>query len=663
MKIRLVENITWLIDKKDIEVFNKDLLIESTSGKLTCKGILKNAPVTKYTENENGRVYSRPLWSNVKNSGKFEKSLCMADHTDDDAFPSVKNICGVWKNFNDGDAIATADLYCVGEYGALMVEIAQNEGKIGFSTAGYGEFLEYDKKIVNPETYDYESTDWIISPSQGTYFSNKENIVQESENKTENSSNLQESYTNNSKTIDKLDENIVSKENKKEVYMDKSILKNMVKSEITIAKNNPKLVEAIQGLKEVDCAGDAELTGKINVAINEITAKLEESKNITEKQLTEKVSKLEEMTARYNRLSEGYKKARAKVVELSENTNIMNSDISCLTEDCGKRDNDIKCLIEDRKIMRSDIKKMVEKYKALKKENVSFVAKIKEAEEVIGKQEDELEKLGFEFEEEEEELDADGNPVVKVEAPAEEVKEEELPAPEVLPTEAPKPEAIPVLAEEGDEQELPAPNTLPTEPAMIEAEGEEEITLDFNDEDESEDSFEMEEEDAMQAFEPEAKVIEEPVMAEEELPAPEVLPEAPIVEEEELDADGNPVVKPLEEEESEEEKEDEKEEEKPEEKMTEGISLSWGSKKVATKAAPVKTKMVESTLKADLKKFYELQIKTSPKVAAIKEQILGCKNMIDAFTMVQTFTAKKTDKLVKVAESTKKNDGTRSLKW
>ena len=170
----------------------------------------------------------------------------------------------------------------------------------------------------------------------------------------------------------------------------------------------------------------------------------------------------------------------------------------------------------------------------------------------------------------------------------------------------------------------------------------------------------MEEEDAMQAFEPEAEVVEEPVMTEEEMPAPEVLPEAPIVEEEELDADGNPVVKPLEEDE---EAEEEKEEEKPAEKMTEGISLQWGSKKVATKAAPVKTKIVESTLKADLKKFYELQIKTSPKVAAIKEQIMGCKNMIDAFTMVQTFTAKKTDKLVKVAESTKKNDGTRSLKW
>ena len=484
MKIKLVEKMNINIPQENIKVFEKTKLVESANSKYDALGILENVPFGKFNfVNANNRYYPRECFELLISSKIGEGAKCYANHAEKDN--DVTKLTGIWHNIrlNDSDNTGRGDLYCVGEYGQLLLNAlkAGSKGE-GMSTTAWGEYAQdYDElkkyeglnlgrdvQIVRPSTMDWQSpSDWVDSPSAGVV-ARLENIVQEQK---ENSSNLQESYTNNSTTIEKLDENIVSKENKKEVYMDKSILKNMVKSEITIAKNNPKLVEAIQGLKEVDCAGDAELTGKINVAINEITAKLEESKNVTEKQLTEKVSKLEEMTARYNKLSEGYKKVRAKVVELSESTKIRESDINYLTEDCGKRDNDIKCLTEDRKVMIADLKKIVEKYKNLKKENKTFAAKIKEAEEVIGKQENELEKLGFNFEEEEkEELDADGNPIVKVEAPAEEVKEEELPAPEVLPTEAPKPEAVPVLAEEGDEQELPAPDTLPTEPAMAEEE-------------------------------------------------------------------------------------------------------------------------------------------------------------------------------------------------
>ena len=666
MKIKLVENIIWTMDKKDIEIFNKDLLIESTNGKLTCKGILKNVPVTKYTENENGRVYGRELWSNVKKSGKFENSLCMADHTDDGT-PSVKNICGVWKKFNDNENIATADIYCVGKYGDLMIETAKNGGKIGFSTCGYGEFLEYNQKVVNPETYDYESTDWVISPSQGTYFSNQENIIAEQQIKENvNSSNLQESYTNNSKAIEtKLDENIKLTENKKEGYMEKSILKNMVMNEIKVAKNNPKLLEAIQGLKEVDTNGDVELINKVADAVEQITAKLEESKTNTEKQLTEKVSKLDEMTVRYNKLAEGYKKMKAKAMELTEGTRLMKEDINCLVEDSSLRDNDIKCLAEDRKNMFADMKKLIEDRKNMRKDIKAMTAKLKEAEEVIGKQEDEMEKLGYEFEEEDEELDADGNPVVKAEepvvAPAEEVKEEEMPAPEMLPVQPAE------IKEEGDEQELPAPDTLAPMPAQMEEEDDEMLTLDFDDEDE----MQMEEEDEMNAFElePEKMPMEEPVMAEEEMPAPEMLPtEEPKMEEEEeeeLDADGNPIVKPEEEmKEAEGEDEEEKEEEpKEDEKMEESklVKFSWNNKPAAK--ASVKAKVASnSTLKTDLQKLVETQSKKVPAIKDIEKQIMASKSLMAAFELIQEFTKSKKDKVVKIAESAS-STGLRKFKF
>jgi len=684
MKIKLVEKIGINVPIENIQVFEKMKIVESAGQNYEARGIVKSVPFTRYDHtNENNRYYPEETVDVLIKTGIGEGSKCYANHAENEE--DVTKLAGIWHNVvkDIKNKVGRADLYCIGEYGQLFLDAlkAGSRGE-GLSTVAWGEFIEEYKelqkyshlgpnvKIVNPSTLDWSSCgDWVSQPSQKV-FATLENVK---ENNNENSSNLNESYTNNSKTNDKLDENIKLQENKKEVTMDKAILRNMVRSECTIAKNKVNLLEAIQGLKEIDTDNDVDSIARVNATINEITAKLNESKSNVEKQLNESTTKLNEMTIKYNKLVENYNKASKKIVELNEATNIMGSDIKCLVEDCGHRDNDIKCLAEDRKVMISDLKKMIEDRKAMRKDVNGLTAKLKEAEEIIGNQEKEMEKLGYEFEEDDE-LDADGNPIVKepvaeeempapetLAAPAE-VKEEEIPAPEVLP------EVPAEIKEEGDEQELPMQvDTLPTEPAM--AEEDETITFDFDDEEE------LEEEDAFNAFEPETEepmVEEDEIVAPEEMPvempaeevkeeemsAPETLPtEEPKLEEEEdeVDENGNPIEK-VEESEEEEKPEEEKEE------MKESIKFVWDTKK-EVKKVPAKAKIVESTIKADLKKFYENQIAKNPSVKAIEKQIMSAKTLLEAFDLVDTFKSRKGDKLVKVTESKKSDTGVIKFKF
>ena len=682
MKIKLVEKIGINVPIENIQVFDKVKIVEAAGKTYEALAIVEKVPFTRFgSVNENNRYYPRKLWEKVIKEGICEGSSLYTNHAENETDVSKK--AGIWHNafIDDKNKVCRADLYLIGPNGQLFLDAlkAGSKGE-GISSVGYGEFedryeelkefgnIGHDVKVVRWDTYDGESYgDWVHQPSQNV-FATLEDIKENNEN----SSNLNESYTNNSKTNDKLDENIKLQENKKEVTMDKAILRNMVRSECTIAKNKVNLLEAIQGLKEIDTDNDVDSIARVNATINEITAKLNESKSNVEKQLNESTTKLNEMTIKYNKLVENYNKASKKIVELNEATNIMGSDIKCLVEDCGHRDNDIKCLAEDRKVMIADLKKMIEDRKAMRKDVNGLTAKLKEAEEIIGNQEKEMEKLGYEFEEDDE-LDADGNPIVKDEKPVmgeeempapetlaapAEVKEEEMPAPEVLP------EVPAEIKEEGDEQELPMQvDTLPTEPAM--AEEDETITFDFDDEEE------LEEEDAFNAFEPNGEVMEQPVISEEEMeieanPADQAAPAEEVKEEEMSAPETLPTEEPKleEDEDSDEEDEDEDEEkvEEPKEEMKESIKFVWDTKK-EVKKVPAKTKMVESTIKADLKKFYENQIAKNPSVKAIEKQIMSAKTLLEAFDLVDTFKSRKGDKLVKVTESKKSDTGVIKFKF
>ena len=129
-KLLLVESVSYIPKQDDVVILTDSKLTESINGKqYECRGILKNVPVTRYTENANGRVYSEELWRNVEKQGMFEGSDCLADHAEDDG--SVLSTVGVWHNFRVGESTANADLYCKKKKKELILEKAKAGGKIG----------------------------------------------------------------------------------------------------------------------------------------------------------------------------------------------------------------------------------------------------------------------------------------------------------------------------------------------------------------------------------------------------------------------------------------------------------------------------------------------------------------------------------------------------
>ena len=285
-KIKLIENfnIDFSKDKlkENVEILEKPKLIEdSTHKQFEARAIIRSIPVSRYTPNHNNRIYNESLWRNVLKSGRAEGSDCYGNHAVDDdgnVFDSV----GVWHNLRIGEKYPIADLYCIGEGGQLLAEKAKAGGKVGFSSVGYGEFLE-DNMTVNPDNYELEHlADWVVSPSQEVYATHEnmqedncgekkeceeiifeteeeegeenekkdekieENNIKNTENVQENIKNdesLNESFTN--KKVEDIEKSNTENQNKsKEVIMDKlqeASLKNHVNAEIVKARKNSNI--------------------------------------------------------------------------------------------------------------------------------------------------------------------------------------------------------------------------------------------------------------------------------------------------------------------------------------------------------------------------------------------------------------------------------------
>jgi hypothetical protein len=72
-KIRLVESFKFDEDT-EIDLFDKETLVESNGNTYTAKGIIKNIPVTNANPNRNGRIYPEKLWERVIKDRKAEGS-------------------------------------------------------------------------------------------------------------------------------------------------------------------------------------------------------------------------------------------------------------------------------------------------------------------------------------------------------------------------------------------------------------------------------------------------------------------------------------------------------------------------------------------------------------------------------------------------------------
>lgn len=416
-KLLLIEGVSYLPKSDDVVIFDNTKLTEDAKGnKFEARGILKNVPVTRYTENANGRIYSKALWENVHKSGMFEGADCLANHAEDDG--SVLNTVGVWHNFTVGESASSADLYCIGEAGQLLLEKAKAGGKVGFSTVGFGELNESDGKSVIESTFEFENCDWVRKPSQNVFATVE---------------NLTESVKDESKVLENKTTNILS-ENKIEVRnMDKmteATFKNQIRSAIKEAIANENYVEAIKELKEVSKTIPSEMVeqvAQVDSAIMQLQEKISIDKANAEKELKESKETLESLTEKYDvacktieQLKENLNKAskiveKASDPEVVKSMRLMEADIEQFTEDRIKMENDIKLFVEeirkrdedlaiydeDTQKRDADIERFIEERKKMKSKIDNTSKQLKKAEKHIAKLEKILEnEYGYEFEDE-----------------------------------------------------------------------------------------------------------------------------------------------------------------------------------------------------------------------------------------------------------------------
>lgn len=173
-------------------------------------------PISHYGnyENGNGRIYNTELWENVIDGQRdtYVGSPMLCDHPEGDKDGNPRDICGVWldckmgKPNHDGVGIVYGLLIPSGRLGEDLKDHLKKGLKVGTSSSGFGKLLS-DNKTVDPETYQIERlADFVLTPSQGTYFSWNEST-------SEVEDNIHESLENNDTSITESNINTVVKEN------------------------------------------------------------------------------------------------------------------------------------------------------------------------------------------------------------------------------------------------------------------------------------------------------------------------------------------------------------------------------------------------------------------------------------------------------------------
>jgi len=433
-KILLIENVSLHIDSKNIEIFDKPRIIESVdNGSYTARAIIKNVPVSKFTENLNGRIYNKQLDERIINNGLAEGNLSLADHPEDDG--SITRICGVWHNPRMDDKYSYGDWYLVGDHGQLILETIKAGGKIGVSRVGFGEILE-DGKTVDPDSYELQRYgDAVVNPSQevfATYENLTENISESIQKDIIkeiiiNEKNIIENKTTNILT-NVLEQNEV-KNDMSEKFIEAS-LRMQVKQLIKEAENSTMPVDSIKDLQEVLKTVPATMVEdivKLENTISKLQEKIEVEKVLAQKELKESKETLESLSKKYevaNQTIEGMKKQLEKAntlvekavnPDLEKSIKMMEADLSQFTKDRPLMENDIKCLTEkiaikeaelkafeeDTILRDKDIAKFKEERKALRKKVSVSDKALKEAEKHISDLEKTLkEDFGYDFDDE-----------------------------------------------------------------------------------------------------------------------------------------------------------------------------------------------------------------------------------------------------------------------
>lgn len=145
-------------------------------------------PISFYNKkNSNGRIYNRQLWENVINDQRdvWVGAPMLADHPQGDSDGTPLNICGVWIDARidapdyKNEGLVYGLLVPSGHIGEDLKDHLSNGLKVGTSSSGFGKLLS-DGVTVDPNSFVIERlSDWVLNPSQGTFFSYEESDEEE----------------------------------------------------------------------------------------------------------------------------------------------------------------------------------------------------------------------------------------------------------------------------------------------------------------------------------------------------------------------------------------------------------------------------------------------------------------------------------------------------
>lgn len=285
-------------------------------------------------KNINGRVYTDALWENVLTNQRsaWQYNTGLTDHPEDDGHFMDQGI--VWLEGIKENGIVYGIGALVGEARKLAEEIMSVGGKIGFSTAGYGEVL--DEGVVDPDTYEIERfADLVLNPSQGV-FGNSEDVIGGKSMTTENKENTMKKTVNESVKAKSLleDEEV---EDQNEEAEDQNTEDEEGSEEAEGEEESEEITESEEGSEEEteeeteesseeesteETEEDSEETLSEQLIRDHYVAKINEIAKLPGRQWEDKIKKLESTVKLVNKenLSEKTKAAlNAKVSAMVEN--------------------------------------------------------------------------------------------------------------------------------------------------------------------------------------------------------------------------------------------------------------------------------------------------------------------------------------------------------
>lgn len=377
-------------------------------------------PISFYNKlNGNRRNYTKQLWENVKNNQKdtWCGSAMLCDHPSGDSDGNPKDICGVWLDMklggadNTGKGLVYGLLMPSGRNGEDLQSHLQNGLKIGTSSSGFGKLMS-DGVTVDPDTYMIERlADWVLNPSQGTFFSydeNNDSIEDRSMRESIDDIDIKESNNNIHESNTK---ETIMEDSAKLTKLEEKKFRRDMESFLERANSIRDPQERLEELKDIkgwlDDGACPDLKEKVEQKISEeeatIKQMLEERLEMKEelgvdsvRELKEKLTKVAEDTKLAEKEAKDWKTISEQLQDkLTETTNTLNNrptnefvsyqktKISTLEETLKTHDsqaaNVVKSLSESYKELKESSENLEKTVEALNAEKTELETKMNEA--------------------------------------------------------------------------------------------------------------------------------------------------------------------------------------------------------------------------------------------------------------------------------------------